>query len=79
MISIVVSTPKHIPGKAGGGWDDDDDDNDRELNIHSQTQLYGSGSAGLYKIWEVQNMTPVQYCTDFIFVHFAWLYLFKRY
>ena len=47
MISIVVSTPKHIPGKAGGGWDDDDAENDRELNIHSQTRSSGSGSAGL--------------------------------
>lgn len=37
-IFIVKSLRKHIPGKAGGGWDDSDDDTD---GYHGHSQSSG--------------------------------------
>ena len=43
LFHISVSPPKHIPGRAGGGWEDDDD-----LEVgQGHTRSSGSGSAGL--------------------------------
>lgn len=40
--SKTVSPPKHVPGKAGGGWDDDDLE-----EVQGHTRSSDSGSAGL--------------------------------
>lgn len=44
LLFVPVSPPKHVPGKAGGGWDDDDLE---EVQGRSHTRSSDSGSAGL--------------------------------
>lgn len=46
-----MAPPKHIPGKAGGGWDDSDDDDDVDdtndvASDRDQSQSVDSGSCG---------------------------------
>ena len=42
-IFVSVRHPKHVPGRAGGGWvDSDDDTDDSDGEIHPQSKSTGS-------------------------------------